>query len=294
MGALARRLGMGLAAIFFATWAASGASHAAGKSINIGWTAWSDAEVVTKMARKLLTERLGYDVKLTLADIAIQYQGVSRGDLDIMLMSWLPETHKDYYRKFGARLVNVGPLYTHARLGWVVPAYVPADKVRTIGDLAKPDVADRLKKKIQGIDPGAGLMRLSAKAIKDYGLKGYNLVSASGAAMTAALGRAIRRNEWIVVTGWSPHWKFAKWKLRYLEDPKGVLGGLERVHALARRGLSQDAPEAFDFFTRMYLPLGELESVMAAASDSSYEKAIDAYVKANPKRVEYWVTGKID
>ena len=78
------------------------------------------------------------------------------------------------------------------------------------------------------------------------------------------------------------------------EDPKGALGGLERVHALARRDLLQDAPEAFDFFARMYVPLSDLESVMAAASNSSYEEAVAAYIKANPKRIDYWVTGKVD
>lgn len=272
----------------------TGQAAAAGKTLNIGWTAWSDAEVVTKLAKKILEERMGYKVKLTLADIAIQYQGVSRGDLDVMLMSWLPDTHQDYYAKVRGKIVDLGSLYTRARLGWVVPDYVPAGQLSSIADLTKADVAKKLKRKIQGIDPGAGLMRLSDEAIKDYGLKRYSLVSASGAAMTAALDRAERRKEWIVVTGWSPHWMFGKWKLRYLKDPKHVLGGLERVNAIARKGLYRDQPEAFEFLTRMHIPLDQLQAAMARANATSYEKAVDEYIKANPKRVDYWVTGKID
>ena len=42
------------------------------KKINIGWTAWSDAEAVTKLAQKVVKDRLGYDGELTLADIGIQ------------------------------------------------------------------------------------------------------------------------------------------------------------------------------------------------------------------------------
>ena len=34
----------------------------------------------------------------------------------------------------------------------------------------------------------------------------------------AALERAVRRNQWIVVTGWSPHWMFGAYDLRYLDE----------------------------------------------------------------------------
>ena len=128
--------------------------------------------------------------------------------------------------------------------------------------------------------------------IEAYGLDDYTLVSASGAAMTAALKRAIDRKEWIVVTGWSPHWKFAKWKLRYLEDPKKTLGGLERVHVIARQGFYQDHPKIAAFFARMYLPLEELQAIMFDASETSYEEAVDKYIKTHKARIDYWVTGE--
>lgn len=271
----------------------AGSAYAADKSVNIGWTAWSDAEAVTKIAKRILEDEMGYEVKLTMADIGIQYQGIASGDLDFMLMSWLPTTHQNYWKEKGLDVVNLGPLYTRARLGWIVPAYVPESEVKTIADLTKDSVREKLSGKIQGIDPGAGLMQASEKAMTEYDLDGYELVSASGAAMTAALGRAVRRDEWIVITGWSPHWKFAKWDLRYLEDPKGVLGGLERVHALARQGLYQDHPEVAEFLTRMYFPLEDLQAVMFEASESSYEEAVDNWIKNNTKRIDYWVTGNI-
>ena len=62
-------------------------ANAADKKINIGWTAWSDAEAVTTLAKKILEDRMGYKVELTMADIGIQYQGIATGKLDAMLMS---------------------------------------------------------------------------------------------------------------------------------------------------------------------------------------------------------------
>jgi glycine betaine/proline transport system substrate-binding protein len=260
--------------------------------IDIGWTAWSDAEFTTKLAARILEQELGYDVTLTLVDVALQYQGVARGDLDMMLMAWLPETHADYYAKFRDSLVDLGPIYTGARLGWAVPTYIPESEVSSIADLARPDVARRLQYEIFGIDPGAGLMRLSEQAVKAYGLDRYNLIASSGAAMTAMLERAELRDRWIVVTGWRPHWMFQKWDLRFLDDPKGTLGGLESIHALVRPGFSKDYPDVVAFLTRFELPLDELETSMSRADASSYEQAVDEYVEAHPRRVEYWVTGR--
>lgn len=292
MRLLGKTLGI-LASLAIASAITPGSVTAAEKKINIGWTAWSDAEAVTKLAERVIEDRLGYEVELTMADIGIQYQGIAGGKLDAMLMSWQPLTHKPYLDKVGRDVVDLGPLYTRARLGWVVPDYIPADQVKTIEDLKKPEVQEKLAGKIQGIDPGAGLMQASETAMKDYGLGEYQLVSASDAAMLAALDRAMKRDEWIVVTSWSPHWMFAKWNLRYLEDPKGTLGGLESVNALVREDFYQDHPDVFEFLNRMTLPLGDLETIMQEAQETSYEQAVEAYIQNNKDRIDYWVTGEL-
>lgn len=271
------------------------ASAAERPPLRIGWTAWSDAEAVTRLAARLLETRLHQPVKLVLLDIGIQYQGLANGDIDAMLMSWQPLTHKPYLDKLGDQVVDLGPLYTRARLGWVVPDYIPKGQLDSIEDLAKAKVARKLGRQIIGIDPGAGLMQASERTLKAYGLDRYHLVSSSGAGMTAALSRAIRRKQWIVVTGWSPHWMFARWHLRYLADPKQTLGGWEHIDALIRKGFYQAFPvEVTEFLSRMFIPIDQLEAMMADAADTSYESAVTKYIAEHPQRVSYWVTGKLD
>jgi hypothetical protein len=143
-------------------------------------------------------------------------------------------------------------------------------------------VAKQLGGKIQGIDPGAGLMQASEKAIKTYGLD-YELVSASDAGMLAAVERAERRKEWIVATSWSPHWMFSKYQLRYLKDPKGALGGLETVNAVGRKGFYQELPEAYAFLSRFNIELPDLESIMFAAQASSVEQAVGRLRRQEPE-----------
>ncbi|MFV8833913.1 glycine betaine ABC transporter substrate-binding protein [Aquisalimonas sp.] len=273
--------------------AAVAGTSASADEITIGWTAWSDAEFITKLAAEILEDRAGYDVNLTQTDIAPQYQGIAGGDIDAMLMSWQPGTHGDYLDGIAGDYTDLGPLYTRARLGWVVPDYIPEDELSSIEDLKNDEVRERLGGEITGIDPGAGLSNLSEQAMEDYALDDYNLQFSSGAGMTAALDRAISRDEWIVVTGWSPHWKFGAYDLRYLEDPEGSLGGAERIHALTRNGFHEDHPDAADVLARMFIPLEMLQDYMAYAQDNSYEEAVEKFIDEQSGYIDYWVTGEL-
>ena len=41
--------------------------------------------------------------------------------------------------------------------------------------------------------------------------------------MLQAVEQAIKNNEWVIMTGWQPHYKFLVYDLKFLEDPKGCL-----------------------------------------------------------------------
>ena len=273
--------------------ALAGGAQAQDDTIEIGWTAWSDAEFVTKLASRLINENTDHTVELVQTGIAPQYQGIETGDIDAMMMAWLPATHEDYYEEIASNVENLGVLYNGARLGWVVPDYIPESQLSSLSDLSNESVRDKLDGRITGIDPGAGLTQLSESAIEEYELDGYNLQTSSGAGMTAALDRATNREEWVVVTGWSPHWKFGAYDLRYLEDSQGVLGGPERVHVLARAGFDADYPQISQVLTRMYLSLDELQGYMFEARESSYDEAISQFIDENPDQVNYWLTGEL-
>lgn len=267
--------------------------HAAGNrpDIIIGWTTWGDAEVVSKMAAIVLQQGMKKDVELTLADISVQYRGVADGDLDAMLMSWQPLTHKAYMQKYAGRLDDLGPIYEGANLGLAVPASIPESEVKSIADLAKPEVKAKFGGKIQGISPNAGITGMTKEALKAYGVD-YELLPGTGPKMAMKVGKAIKKDRWIVATAWRPHWMWAKYDLRYLDDPKGVFGGSEAVHAVVTKGFEQKQPEIAAFLKRMDLSVAEVEGLMNESRKSSHREAIYAWIKNNPERVEYWMTGK--
>jgi glycine betaine/proline transport system substrate-binding protein len=282
---------MGLAAAMVGSIATTAVAQDA-KPVKIGWAAWSDAEFVTKLAAKLIKDELGHEVELVQTDVAPLYQGVSRGDLDAMMMAWLPQTHADYFAKIKDNVETLGTVYDGAKLGWVVPTYIPEDMISSIEDLTKDEVKEKLGNTVQGIDPGAGLTRLSEQALKDYGLDDYKLQISSEAGMLTTVDRAVRSEDWFVATSWSPHWMFGKYDIRYIEDPKSSLGDAEHVDILARKGFKEENPEVAGFLSRMKLPISDLESAMFNAQETSYDEAVEKYITDHPDQVKAWLAAE--
>lgn len=268
---------------------ASFASAQDAKTVKIGWAAWSDAEFVTKLAAKLIEDKLGQKVELVQTDVAPLYQGVSRGDIDFMMMAWLPQTHADYYKRVQDKVETLGTVYDGAKLGWVVPKYIPESEISSIEDLKKEEVQKKLGNTVQGIDPGAGLTRLSEEALKTYELKDYKLQISSEAGMLTTVDRAYRGEKWFVATSWSPHWMFGKYELRYLKDPKAALGEAEHVDVLARKEFKTDNPKVAAFISRMKLPIADLEAAMFTAQETSYDKAVEKYISDHPDQIKSWL-----
>ncbi|MED2971028.1 glycine betaine ABC transporter substrate-binding protein [Fictibacillus sp. B-59209] len=164
---------------------------------------------------------------------------------------------------------------------------------------AKPDetssknVGDQVNYEITGIDPGAGLMKSTEKAMKDYGLKkDWTLKEGSAAAMTAELKKAYEKKEPIIVTGWTPHWMFSKYDLKYLKDPKGSYGKGESIHTLTKKGFKQENPGANKILDQFFWKPSDMEEVMVDVQDGAQpEKAAAKWVKSHKQEVGKWTKG---
>ncbi|TYT75625.1 glycine betaine ABC transporter substrate-binding protein [Desulfobotulus mexicanus] len=257
------------------------------KKVRLAYVEWDCSAASTHLVQAVLQEKMGYEVEILPVAAAAMFQAMATGNVDGMVTAWLPVTHADYYERVKNRVEDLGPIVGGARLGWAVPSYVNINSIEEINYHAA-----RFKNRIVGIDPGAGLMRLSEQAMKDYNLDKMQLMEGSGATMTAALDTAIRRNEWVVVTAWSPHWMFGAWDLKYLEDPKGVLGGEEFIHALVRKDLKKDKPEVYNFLKNFeWKDAGQLQMVMAWDQERGADRYENAkrFIKENEEQVNSWL-----
>ncbi|MBS3809996.1 MAG: glycine/betaine ABC transporter substrate-binding protein, partial [Desulfobacterales bacterium] len=111
--------------------------------------------------------------------------------------------------------------------------------------------------------------------------------------MTAALENAIKDRRWIVVTGWTPHWKHAKWNLKYLDDPEKVFGHKEHIATIVRKGLKQDMPEIYAFLDNFRWAPEDMAEVMLMAQDkdTTYAEAAERWIRKNRDIVNGWLDG---
>jgi len=237
-------------------------SGTASKELRFVYVNWADGVALTNLAKVVLEEHLGYEVELLQADVGPVYASVADGNADAFLDAWLPATHEDYLQRFGDDLVDLGPNYVGCRLGLVVPAGAPGQSIRDLNDHA-----EAYDGQIVGIDSGSGVMRQTKNAIETYELE-LKLTPSSGPAMVAALKAAVDAGEPIVVTGWKPHWKFARWDLRFLDDPQQVYGEAEEIRSIVRTGFEADHPQAAAFLKKYQLNDQQLGSLMGAIKDS--------------------------
>ena len=263
------------------------AAAKAGTTIKIVYVDWDCAIASSNLVKAVLEDRFGYRVELLPVSQEAMWARVASGEADAMVAAWLPDTHAEAYAKVKNQVDVLGKLVSGARLGLAVPDYVP---LRSIDELDAN--ADKFNGRIVGIDTGSGLMRLAAKALNDYEITQLQLVAGSGASMASSLADAMQKQEWIVVTAWSPHWMFNRWPMHYLDDPQGSLGKDEGIFKVGRGELKKDHPEVWAFLSNFrFEDASQLQRLMDWNQQRGTDPVQNArrFMKENPRLADSWL-----
>ena len=254
--------------------------------VKIVYANWADSAALAHLMEKLLND-MGYDVEKHVEDLTPSFAAISRGDWDIMIDTWVPFTHESYWKEFSANFDELGTWYDKGRIGLVVPKYVSIESINQLGS-----IKDSLNGKIIGIEPDSGIMNVTAKAISRYDLD-FQLIHSSTPAMIAALKSSIDQKKPIVITGWTPHWMFAKFDLKFLEDPIGVYGKDELTKFICRKGFKEELPDVAKFFSNVKFNLQQIGSLMDAYINPEFDTdtAISKWIHSNKDLVDSWKIG---
>jgi glycine betaine/proline transport system substrate-binding protein len=277
-------LGIGMA-LSVCIGSASAAPTELGKgTIVIGYTSWSSSTSLTNVG-KLLLEKIGYKVDLKQLDTGLIYQSLSTGDVDVFFNAWLPG-QQSYLNKLGDKIDILATSAGPTPGGLMVPSYVNVSSIEQLND---PKVVASLGGKIVGIDAGSGLMMKTKEVLKTYGLN-VELVTSSGAAMSAAFKTAYEKKEPIVVTGWCPTAMCAKYSVKFLDDPKNIYGETRNWH-VASKAFRAEHPRAVQFLSRFTLFEKQMSNVMVWIDEDGMkpEAAAQRFLDENKELVWYMI-----
>jgi glycine betaine/proline transport system substrate-binding protein len=242
---------------------------------------WAEGVAFTHLA-KVALENQGYEVKITPIEPGPIYASLAKGDADLFFDAWLPNTHADYWEKYGKDITKLGESFSGGTTGLVVPSYVEINSISELNDHA-----EEFDNEIIGIGSGAGIHRNTQKAIEEYNLD-YEQITSSGPAMLASLEKALNKKEPVVITGWKPHYMWAQYDIKYLEDPKSVYPK-DVCAILSRKGFEEDFPQAAKFCNNFNLKEEQLYSLMGKIKDASDPLvAAEEWYKDHKSMVDNW------
>ncbi|WP_175615755.1 glycine betaine ABC transporter substrate-binding protein [Piscibacillus halophilus] len=255
------------------------------EEITIGQINWAENIAVTNMWKVILEDK-GYNVELSLLDMGTMMQSLESGDLDANLEVWLPVQDANYLEQY-EDTVNFSDAtwFDNAKVGLVVPEYL--EEVNSVEDLNEHK--DMFNGEIVGFDPGAGTMEVTEDLIKDYNLE-FELLPSSEPAMLTQIGEAVENEEPIVAPLWTPHWIFSEYDLKFLEDPKNVYGGVEKIHHATRTDFADDYPKVSEYFNNWKMndeQIGELINYVENAEEPI--EGAEKWVEENHELIDEWV-----
>ena len=262
-------------------------------SVSLADPGWSDIAVTNGIA-SLLLDGLGYKPQTRTLAVPIIFAGLQKGQVDVFLGNWMPAGQHDYERYVATGQIDKvvenlgGTEYTLA-----VPTYAYEAGVKDFNDLAK--FADRFGKKIYGIGSGSPANDYIRQMIAgdEFGLGDWQLVESSEQAMLVQVGRAVKRDAFVVFLGWTPHPMNVQFDMRYLKGGEKFFGSTGSVNTLARKGFVAECPNVGKLLTNLKFTQEMENTIMDDVLNRKVANttAIKNWIKANPQVLEGWLEG---
>lgn len=129
---------------------------------------WADQSELPCSGKAVLAEvltDLGHQVEVREAPHEEMFRMQRNGEVDLLCSAWLPASHQVYLDPYKSDVLRLGVVYTPYCL-WGIPEDA-SDEVRSVQDLANPNITKLFRKGIQGINPDAGISRFSRQMVDD-------------------------------------------------------------------------------------------------------------------------------
>ncbi|MDI9246447.1 choline ABC transporter substrate-binding protein [Marinobacter sp. CHS3-4] len=291
-----RALIVGLIGALASSAALAAAPNQECKVVRFSDVGWTDITATTALTSEVLSG-MGYAPENKVLSVPVTYRSLKNKDIDVFLGNWMPTMKGDIqpYLDDGS-VESVRANLEGAKYTLAVPAEAYKAGVKNFSDIA--EYADKFDGKIYGIEPGNDGNRLIQDMIdKDaFGLGDFRLVASSEAGMLSQVGRAIKRDEWVVFLGWAPHPMNANFDIEYLaggDDYFGPNYGGATVYTNVRADYLNECPNLGVFFNNLEFSLKMENEVMGLILNDGMDPnaAARQWLSANPSVLGKWLAG---
>ncbi|MGJ9385094.1 glycine betaine ABC transporter substrate-binding protein [Salipaludibacillus sp. CF4.18] len=251
-----------------------------GETISFGVTPWTSTIPPTEVASLILQE-MGYEVEQTDADVGSIFVGLSRGDLDVFMDSWMP-MHENYLEEYSDSVSDTAVSYPEAETGWTVPAYM--EDINSVEDIVGNE--DLFNNEMYGIEEGASATKESNELIEAYDLDMTQVASSEGG-MLAEAQRKMSTESPVVFYGWRPHTMFNQFDLKIISNEKGFFE-TSSVHVVTSNDLKERAPEAYEFFSNWSISIDDVEEMIVEIEEGGRdaEEVAQEWIDNNREQVD--------
>lgn len=252
-------------------------------NITLSYTSWDDGIATSAVIANVLRDE-GFQVTPVQLDPAILFNSLATGTSDFSVSPWLL-SHGNYIDEYEEQIDVVRAHAEGAENGLTVPTYM--EDINSIEDLT-----NEANQTITSIEPGASLIDQANNMLESYpNLSDWDLQVSSTGAMLTALRQAYGNEEEIVITAWRPHWMFQEFDLKILEDPEGSYGTGESLLTIARLGLKDENPRAYEILENFSWTVEDMQQVMAYLQDDlAPDAAARKWMDENPDKVSEWIS----
>lgn len=224
--------------------------------------------------RKLVESRLGITIEGIEVPNTHLFKSIDDKTTDATLAPWMPSMNS-YRDKYRSSVVEICRNTSGCIMGLTVPNYCSMNSIEDIGHHIS-----KIDGRIYSVRRTTYIGSMLQELVNQYGLSGIELVYMDEEDLFELVAKKYKNKEWLVFTGWKPHYIFGECELKVLIDRKQTFGIEDTMTTYINQHLAKESPELCEILKGFKMDNNGLnKALFKIKSGESYMKVVDDFIR---------------
>ncbi len=245
--------------------------------VKLATTSSDEHKFQLEVFRKVVEKKLNIPVEDIVVPSLELFKSINDLVVDATLAPWMPYSCKSYWEEYNENIEEIGPNTYGCRLGLVTPKYVDINEVEDI-----LQHGDKIDYKIYSLRRTSYIGSLMSEIKEKYNLDNIEIIYMDTDELLNKFDEMYKRNEWIIITGWQPHYTFGEYELKFLNEPKHVFGKVEHLTTYVNKDLKRKNPKLYDIIKNFKMDMNSLNNSLSQIRRGiPYDTVVEGYISKN-------------